>query len=75
MNNAGVLQVGTGTGDINPPCSRWGATRLTAVPSQPIAEWVGKAGNQLVVNGNYTGNGGSNLSLEHRAGDDNAVTG
>ncbi|WP_353654550.1 autotransporter outer membrane beta-barrel domain-containing protein [Citrobacter sp. Ce119] len=70
VNNAGVLQVGTGTGDnllftVGGDLVNSG-TLATGVNGQ-------QAGNQLVVNGNYTGNGG-HLSLNTALGDDNSVT-
>lgn len=64
MNNAGVLQVGTGTGD----------NLLFTVEGNPVNSGIlatgvngQQAGNQLVVNGNYTGNDG-HLSLNTALG-------
>lgn len=70
VNNAGVLQVGTGTGD-----NLMFTVGGDLVNSGTLATGVNgqQAGNQLVVNGNYTGNGG-HLSLNTALGDDNSVT-
>ncbi|MBR7617489.1 autotransporter outer membrane beta-barrel domain-containing protein [Citrobacter braakii] len=70
VNNAGVLQVGTGTGD-----NLLFTVEGNLVNSGILATGVNgqQAGNQLVVNGNYTGNDG-HLSLNTALGDDNSVT-
>lgn len=65
-----MLQVGTGTGD-----NLLFTVEGDLVNSGILATGVNgqQAGNQLVVNGNYTGNDG-HLSLNTALGDDNSVT-
>nr|WP_246864813.1 autotransporter outer membrane beta-barrel domain-containing protein [Citrobacter freundii] len=70
VDNAGVLQVGAGTGD-----NLLFTVGGDLVNSGMLATGVNgqQAGNLLVVNGNYTGNDG-HLSLNTALGDDNSVT-
>ncbi|MGV4201159.1 autotransporter outer membrane beta-barrel domain-containing protein [Citrobacter murliniae] len=70
VNNAGRVQVGTGTGDnllftVGGNLTNSGTIK-TGVNGQ-------LAGNQLVVNGNYAGNDG-HLSLNTALGNDDSVT-